>query len=156
MITTPDLREAVLGVVEIDRPEKNHVYVLNLARFDEPINVLVVAEQGIGGHPRFVVRSQGEVAAEAGINWLSPYFAEVSVVTKPAARGRGWGKAVVAACTRWVTRSGRRALYVVNEGNEASLALAKATGYEDSGVREFAGEGVRRPAWSAFNAKKQS
>jgi hypothetical protein len=39
-------------------------------------------------------------------------------------------------------RSARHPLYVVNEGNDASLALAKSVGYVDTGVREFAGEGV--------------
>ena len=144
VITTPDLREAVLEVLHIEEPEKNHLYELSLALFKPSINVLVVAEQGLGGLPRFVIRSEEEVAAEASINWMSPYFAEVSVETKPAARGRGWAQAVVAACSRWVTRSGRRALYVVNEGNAPSLAVAKATGYVDTGVREFAGDGVCR------------
>jgi GNAT superfamily N-acetyltransferase len=142
VITTPDLRDVVLDVVQIERPERNHVYLLDLARFDEPINVLVVAEQGLGGHPRFVIRTGGEVAAEAGVNWMSPTFAEIAVQTQPAARGRGWGRSVVAACARWVTQSGRRALYVVNDGNEASVALAKATGFADTGAREFAGEGI--------------
>ena len=144
VITTPDLRQVVLKVVEVEQPERNHVYMLDLAAFDEAVNVLVVAEQGLGGHPRFVIRSQGEVAAEAGVNWLSPYFAEISVLTKPSARGRGWGRSVVAACARWVTHTGRRALYVVDEGNHSSVALARATGFEDTGVREFAGEGVCR------------
>jgi predicted GNAT family acetyltransferase len=144
VITTPDLREAVLNAVQVEQPERNHVYILDLARFHETVNVLVVAEQGVGGHPRFVIRSQGEVAAEAAISWLSPYFAEISVYTRPAARGRGWGRSVVGACARWVTRSGRRALYVAAESNEASAALAKATGFVDTGVREFAGTGVCR------------
>ena len=142
VITTPDLRDVVLGVVQIEQPERNHLYRLDLARFEAPINVLVVAEQGLRGLPRFVIRAQGEVAAEAGINWMSPYFAAVSVQTKLEARGRGWGESVVAACSRWVTRSGRHALYLVNENNAASLALAKAAGYVDTGVREFAGDGV--------------
>ncbi len=144
VITTPDLRQTVLDVIEVEQPERNHVYMLDLGRFHEPVNVLVVAEQGLGGHPRFVIRSQGDVAAEAGVNWLSPYFAEISVRTKPAARRRGWGRSVVAACARWVTHSGRRVLYAAQEGNQASVTLAKATGFVDTGVREFAGEGVCR------------
>ena len=143
-VTTPDLRQAVLSVLEIEQPERNHLYRLDLARIEPSINVLVVAEQGLGGLPRFIIRSQEEVAAEAGINWASPYFAELSVQTKPAARGRGWAAAVVAACSRWVIRSGRQALYVVNDQNAPSLAVAKATGYADTGVREFAGKGVCR------------
>jgi len=144
LITTPDLRDAVMEVADIEQPEVNHVYRLDLFRFQPSINVLVVVEQGLGDRPRFVIRSQGEIAAEAGINWASPHFAEIFVRTMPAAQGRGWGKAVVMACTTWVVRSSRQPLYVVNKSNGPSIALAEAVGYVDTGAREFAGEGVRR------------
>jgi hypothetical protein len=144
VITTPDLRESVLDVLDIDRPETNHVYRFDLFRMQTSINVLVVAEQGIGGLPRFVIRSQDEVAAESGPIWQSPHFSELYVRTVPAAQGRGWGRAVLEASTAWSVRSGRQPLYVANETNEASLALAKTVGYIDTGAREFAGEGVCR------------
>jgi GNAT superfamily N-acetyltransferase len=145
LITTPDLRDTVAEVMDIERPEINRVYRLDLSRFQPIINVLVVAEQGLGGRPRFVIRSQGKIAAEAGLNWASPHFAEVFVRAAPAAQGRGWGKAVVAACTTWVVRSARQPLYVVNEANKPSIALTEGVGYVDTGAREFGGEGVCRP-----------
>ena len=145
LITTPDLRDAVAEVVDIEQPETNRVYHLDLFRFRPSINVLVVAEQGVGRRPRFIIRSQGEIVAEAGVNWHSPHFAELFVHTAPAARRRGWGRAVLTACTTWVVRSAGQPLYVVNEGNGPSIALAEAVGYVDSGAREFACEGVCRP-----------
>ena len=144
LITTPDLREAVAEVVEVERAETDRVYRLDLFRFQSSINVLVVTEQGLGGRPRFVIRSQGEVVSEAGINWDSPHFAEVFVYTAPAAQGRGWGRAVLAACTTWVIRSARQPLYVAGEENAPSLRLAEAVGYVDTGAREFVCEGVCR------------
>ena len=144
LITTPDLREAVAQVADLDQPEINHVYKLDLVRFQPLINVLVVSEQGLGGLPRFVIRSQGEIASEAGINWRSPHFAEVFVRTMPAARGRGWGRAVLTTCTTWVIRSAGQPLYVVGAGNEPSIALAEAVGYVDTGVREFVADVVCR------------
>ncbi len=144
IITTPDLQDVIAEVVEIGQPETNHIYKLDLFHFQHLVNVLVVAEQGLGGLPRFVIRSQEEIVAEAGLNWASPHFAEVFVRTVPAARGRGWGRAVLTDCTTWVLRSGRQPLYVVNGANEPSIALAETVGYVDTGVREFAGEGVCR------------
>jgi len=142
IITTPDLREAVDRVMRIERPEINHIYRLDLFSLPASINVLVVAEQGLGGLPRFIIRSHGEIAAESGTNWYSPHFAEVFVRTAPAVQGRGWGKAVLTTCTRWVVRSGRQPLYIVNDQNERSVVLAKSVGYTDTGAREFAGEGI--------------
>jgi len=144
LITTPDLRDAVGEVVEIEQSGINRVYNLELVRFQPIINVLVVAEQGLGGRPRFVIRSQGKIASEAGINWHSPHFAELFVRTVPAAQGRGWGRAVLSACTRWVLRSARQPLYVVGADNHPSIALADAVGYVDTGVREFVADVVRR------------
>ena len=131
--------------MDIGEPEINHIYKLVLFRFRPTPNVLVVAEQGLEGRPRFVIRSQGETVAEAGVNWHSPHFAEVCVHTAPAARRRGWGRAVLTACTTWAVRSARHPLYIVNEGNEPSIALAEAVGYVDTGARELAGECVCRP-----------
>jgi len=145
LITTPDLREAVAEVVTIEQPELNWVFELDLARFQPQINVLVLAERGVSGLPRFVIRSAGAVAAEAGVAWLSPHFAELSVATHPAAQGRGWGRAVVSACTQWVVQTARRPLYAVTEGNVASMALADTVGYVDTGVREYAGAAVCLP-----------
>ncbi|HHN94391.1 MAG TPA: GNAT family N-acetyltransferase [Anaerolineae bacterium] len=144
IVTTPDLREPVTEVMEIERPEVNHIYQLDLFRMPFSINILVEAEMGPRDLPRFIIRSQGEVAAEAGISWASPHFAELFVRTAPDARRRGWGQAVLLACTTWVVRSGRQPLYVVNRGNKASIALAESVGFVDTGAREFAGEGVCR------------
>lgn len=144
LIATPDLRDAVGEVVEIEQSGINRVYNLELVRFQPIINVLVVAERGLGDRPRFVIRSQGKIASEAGINWHSPHFAELFVRTVPAAQGRGWGRAVLSACTRWVLRSARQPLYVVGADNHPSIALADAVGYVDTGVREFVADVVRR------------
>ncbi len=148
IITTPDLRDAVAEVVEIAVPETNRVYQLDLVRFQFSTNALVAMEKGPGGLPRFVIRSGGEVIAESGANWFSPHFAELFVRTAPAAQKQGLGRAVLASCTSWVVRSARQPLCIINDQNEAGLAVAAAVGYVDSGAREFAGEGTCRPARS--------
>jgi RimJ/RimL family protein N-acetyltransferase len=145
VITTLDLMDAVARVVDVEQAEINHLYSLEPIRLQPVINVLIVTEEGIGGLPRFVIRAQaGAIAAEAGLNWVSPHFAEVFVHTHPDAQGRGLGRSVLAACTTWAIHPARQPLYVVNEANTPSIALAEAVGYVDTQVREFAGEGVCR------------
>ncbi len=145
LITTPDLRDAVTEIVQMEQSQINRIYRLELFRFQPSINVLVVAEQGLSKRPRFVIRSREEVAAEAGVNWLSPHFAAVYVRTTLAAQGRGWGQSVAEACTNWVVQSGRQPLYIVGEEDEPGIALAEEIGYIDTGAREFAGEGLCLP-----------
>ena len=143
--TTLELREAVLEVVHIEQPEMLAIYRLDPSRFHPDINVMVVEESSPGGVLRFIIRSRGDIVAEAGINWASPFFADLSTRTVPAARQRGWGKAVLSASSAWVVRSARTPLCTVSEANKASIALARSVGYVDTGRREFAGEGGRRP-----------
>jgi GNAT superfamily N-acetyltransferase len=146
VITTLDLMDATAEVLTIERAEINHIYQIEPTRFQPAINVLVVTEEGMGGLPRFVIRSQaaasGTIAAESSFNWASPHFAEVFVRVEPSARGRGWGHAVLAASTTWAIHSARLPIYVVNEANEPGIALAQSSGYVDTGAREFTGEGV--------------
>lgn len=144
LVTTPDLRPAVEEAMEVERAETNRVYRLDLRRYAPVINVLVVPAPAADGSPRFVIRSRGEVAAEAGVNWRSPHFAEIYVWTARQARGRGWGKAVVEACVALIVRSGAQPLYIVPEDNEPSIRLAESVGFVDTGAREFAVEGVAR------------
>jgi hypothetical protein len=144
LITTPGLRDRVTKVVDVERFETNRVYKLDLPRLRPMVNVLVAAEEGVGGRPRFVIRSQEEVAAEAGINWYSPHFAEVFVRATSVARERGWDQAVLMASTTWAIRSARQPVYIAGEGDELAVKLAEETGYVDTGAREFVVEGVYR------------
>lgn len=117
------------------------IYYLESKRFRPGINVMVVEKPTPGGLPRFEIQSGG-LTAVAGINWQSPGFAEVYVHTDPGARKRGWGQAVVTACTEYILRRGRLPLYLVEADNEESLALAEAVGYVDSGAQQVYAEGV--------------
>ena len=138
------LASAVRDQVEISRPSLNRIYVLDPARFQPIINVLIQRVGAADGAPRFEIESQGEIMAMSGTNWRSPAFAEVFVYTHPQGRGRGWGRSVVSACTAALLEEKLRPLYMVEEGNVASIRTAEAVGYVDSGLREFAGEGQVR------------
>jgi hypothetical protein len=142
LITTPDLRDAVSQVVALGELRTSRVYEIDLARFEYAINALVVAEEGIEQRPRFLVRSQEEVVAEAGVAWLSPHFAAVYAQATPAARERGLGRSVLATCTRWVVRSGRRPLVMIDTQDDQAIALAEAVGYVDTGARDLASDVV--------------
>lgn len=61
-----------------------------------------------------------------------------SVFTEPAARGRGLGRAVVAAATAAILRSGRLARYFAFSDNTPSLRICRSLDYtEDHAVRYF-------------------
>lgn len=140
LITTPDLRQAVSSVVEMPNLEMSRIYEIDLSRFEYDIHVLVVAEEGVEGRPRFLVRAQEAVVAEAGVTWMSPQFAAVYAQATPAARERNLGLAVLATCTRWVVRSGRHPLAIVGMGDEDGTGLVEQVGYVDTGARELSGE----------------
>ncbi len=116
------------------------IYRLDAARFEPQINVMVVENPTPDGWPRFEISANGAVCASAGINWRSPHFAEAYVYTNAAARGRGWGKAVMSALAGALIKDGRMPLYVVNEQNTVSIRLAESLGFVDTGAREYAGQ----------------
>ncbi len=109
-----------------------------------PINVLLVTAQGPDGTPRAEIRSTASQAgAVAGVNWMSPRWAEIYVHTDPSVRGRGWGKAVVGAVAQQLVSRGHTPLYVTSDGNEYSMRLAEAVGFVDTGYRELVGQAIR-------------
>ncbi len=123
--------------------ELHRVYRLDPRRYQPEINILVVTSSGADGTPRCEIRAGDGVGAVAGVNWQSPVFAEVFVYSDAAVRGRGWGKSVVSAVVGMLLKSGRTPLYVVAESNEASIRVAEAVGFEDTGFREYVGQAVR-------------
>ncbi len=124
------------GSLHIENRRILHIYYLESARFRPVINVMVVERTTEDGKPRCEIRSGG-LQAVAGVNWVSPGFAEVYVHTEPLARKRGWGRSVVSACTERILRSGRLPLYLVETDNEESIQLAQSLGYVDSGARQL-------------------
>jgi GNAT superfamily N-acetyltransferase len=146
LLTTLELHGPVEQTMEIERAEIHRIYRMRLSRYAPRINVLVTPITAPDGSRRFVIRSQGEIAAESGVNWHSPHFAEVYVWAAPQSRGRGWGRAVLESCISWVFQSGAQPVYVVAEDNEASIQLAESVGFVDTHARELAVEGTMRSA----------
>lgn len=141
VIVPVTLASAVRDCLELTRSSLNCIYVLDPARFQPIINVLVQHVSGGGGVPRFQIESRGQVVAMSGTNWRSPSFAEVFVHVHPEGRERGWGKSVVSACTAALLEERLRPLYMVQEDNLASIHIAEGLGYGDTGLREFSAEG---------------
>lgn len=129
------------GSFQIDVQRFLHITYLDTARFHPKVNVMVVEKQTPDGLPRFEISSGGRQAA-AGLNWVSPGFAEIYVHTEPLARQRGWGRSVVTACAEHILRDGRLPLYLVETGNEVSWHLAQSVGFVDSGARQVYAEGI--------------
>lgn len=150
------LASAMRSHLEISQATLNRIYVLDPARFQPVINVLVQQVTGVDGANRstkdrrtpaastalrFQIESQGQVMAMSGTNWRSPDFAEVFVYVHPRGRGRGWGKSVVSACTAALLAEGQRPLYMVEEENKASIRIAESLGYTETGDHALVAEG---------------
>ena len=115
------------------------VFEVRRSSFTPIINVLVMSSRGPDGTTRFIIRAaDGTVVAESGTNWRSDEFAEVFVQVEFAARGRGLGKSVASACTAYLLEYNLRPLYIVDQNNSESVAIAQALGYTNTGVREHA------------------
>lgn len=144
LVVPPHLQTAAEAALEVERMETHHIYRLDLRRYTPSINVMVTPAPAADGSPRFVIRHEERIVAEAGVNWRSPHFAELYVWTDPQVHRRGWGKAVANSCVAWIVRSGVQPLYVAAEENEPAIQLATSLGFVNSGEREVTVEGVGR------------
>lgn len=124
------------GSLHIENQRILRIYTLDSARFRPQINVMILHNTAHDGTPRCEVKQDGKVLSAAGVNWRSPAFAEIYVQTEPAARQKGWGKAVVSCLTERLLKSGLLPIYLVENGNEESRGLVESLGYYDTGSRQ--------------------
>jgi RimJ/RimL family protein N-acetyltransferase len=141
IVTAPALRDVIQEAMLLEWQRINVVHVLDPSAYRPVINVMVQP----GESPfRFDIKTGGQVVSTAGVNWQSSRLAEMYVYTDPHSQGRGWGRAVGAACVRELLRARLLPLYTVSEDNVASLRLARSLGFRDSGAREFECQGRLR------------
>jgi L-amino acid N-acyltransferase YncA len=133
------------ALFDIQADENINVLVLDENQFEPIINVLVTETASNNQYPRFTIRSNDEVAASAGINWQTDYFAELSVNTNPRHRRQGFGRSVVAAAANYVLTNGRIPLYAVADNNDASHQLAHSIGFIDKGFCHVLLQGSLKP-----------
>jgi L-amino acid N-acyltransferase YncA len=98
---------------------------------------MVVTRTDRDGNPRAEVKQGDTAAAVAGVNWVSPIFAEVFVQVQPDSRKRGWGRAVVRALCAELLKRQVTPLYSVAEDNDDSFSLADDVGFVETGAREI-------------------
>ena len=139
VFVSPHLASAALAELDVQKAALCRVFEARRADYRPVINVLVTSSRGPDGAMRFAVRAaDGRVVAESGANWRTAEFAEVFVHVEFPARGRGLGKSVVSACATYLLESGLRPLYVVDQQDVESVAIADALGFTDTGVRQSA------------------
>lgn len=132
-------RPLLTALFDIKSEQQLQLYMLQERHFQPVVNVLVMRSATPDGLPRYIIRptnadSDQEIGASATLNWQSPGFAEITVYTNPQYRQRGWGRSVVSALARDLLESARIPLYEVTAQNEASLNLAQALGFIDTGA----------------------
>ena len=134
MLLPPELETVAARDLDVSSSERLRVYCLEPQHFRPTINALVQPGAGTTGMPRFEIRSEQRTLSTAGVIWRSPNFAEIYVSTVPEARGRGWGRAVVAALANQLLGSGVLPIYVTAENNQRSIRVAEAIGFIDTGT----------------------
>jgi GNAT superfamily N-acetyltransferase len=150
-ISAPEAyRDILLAFFDVQQEQHLLLYQLDPGNFQPEINVLVFEEMTPDALPRYIIRATNaefpaEAAAWAGLNWQSPYFAEIAVGTRPQYRQRGWGRSVVAALSQHVLRERRAPLYLVAEENHPSISLAISLGFHYTGARRLLLEATLRP-----------
>ncbi|MDP6792499.1 MAG: GNAT family N-acetyltransferase [Anaerolineales bacterium] len=134
VLLPPELETVAARDLDVSSSERLRVYCLEPQHFRPTINALVQPGAGTTGMPRFEIRSEQRTLSTAGVIWRSPDFAEIYVSTVPEARGRGWGRAVVAALANQLLGSGVLPIYVTAENNQRSIRVAEAIGFIDTGT----------------------
>lgn len=84
--------------------------------------------------PVFGIYRGAELIAAATSEPRGLYLANVGVVTHPAYRGQGYGKAIVAAASRHGFTDGYIMQYQALHANTASIGIARALGYQEYGA----------------------
>lgn len=79
------------------------------------------------------VRDGRLVSVASMYPWRGTRLADLGVITLPAFRGRGIGRATVRAISAWALEAGYEPQYRCQLDNEASLALARASGFAPLG-----------------------
>lgn len=136
LVVPESLFDRVEPLVEVADPVRTQVMRLDPSRFHPDMNVMVVTRPDRDGNPRAEVRQGDTAAAVAGVNWVSPIFAEVFVQVQPDSRKRGWGRAVVRALCAELLKRQVTPLYSVAEDNDDSFTLADDVGFVETGARE--------------------
>jgi RimJ/RimL family protein N-acetyltransferase len=145
VVVPSPLAPAIEANMDIQASANHLIFEAHPSSFTPILNVLVMSSRGPDGAMRFAIRAaDGTVVAESGTNWRSDEFAEVFVQVEFAARGRGLGKSVASACTVHLLECNLRPLYIVDQNNAESVAIAQALGYTDTGTSERAYVGSLR------------
>ena len=134
IITKPAFRDEIQEVVLLEREETHSIHILDPSAYRPVINVMVQPGEGPF---RFEIQIDDTVVAAAGVNWRTSRLADMYVYTGTEFRGRGWAKAVGAACVKALLEAHLVPLYTIARDNDASLRLAKALGFRDSQAREY-------------------
>ncbi|MCC6905149.1 MAG: GNAT family N-acetyltransferase [Anaerolineae bacterium] len=136
MVVPPGLSERLKPHLDFNEPSLNLIYRLDPQRYRPELNVMVVSSTGPDGSPRVEVRQDGRASAVAGVNWMSPIFAEVFVHVEAEQRLMGLGRAVLKELCTLLIRRGVTPLYAVASTNDGSRKLAEGIGFVDTGGRE--------------------
>ena len=84
----------------------------------------------LGEQPIVGIHVEGQLVAVAGYEVWGEAIANISVITRPRHRGRGYGKIVVSRLTEEILNQGLAPQYQTLEANVSSMKVAQELGFE--------------------------
>jgi len=147
-------QEYLIGAANLSVLQVSNLLRLDARGFEAVINVLIQRRQTPDGSPRYEIRSKDGFAA-AGVNWRTPFSAEIYAEGDAIGYRRGFTKSVLGAMISQLLEEKLSVFLRVPDDDYRSFEDAFDLGFKPTGVRQvFAelmlqGEASQEPAENA-------
>lgn len=130
-----DQRDWLNSDVTLTQETKTDVFRLDPLSYQPVINVLVQAQPGLTGWPRYEIQQQDITIAAAGVNWAGDRFVEVYLDIVENPRELVFGKSVLAALCEDLLSKGKIPLLRLDEDYTYRRIMLEEVGFQQTGIR---------------------
>jgi len=128
-------RDWLTNGITLTQETKTDVYRLDPLSYQPVMNVLVQAQPGPTGLPRYEIQHQDIIVAAAGVNWAGDRFVEVYIDLVQNPRELVFGKSVLAALCEDLLSKGKIPLLRLDEAFTYRRIMLEEIGFQQTGFR---------------------